>query len=81
MKITPTCRYGHGELQESPRSPDNHCWGLIGATLTNQVVGATHFGTSIARVTEASGRVFTITLYRCPVCGYLEMFDDEALRG
>lgn len=26
---------------------------------------------------KLDGRMFTLTLYRCPICGYLELFDDD----
>ncbi|WP_155705995.1 hypothetical protein [Burkholderia cepacia] len=79
MKVTPTCRYGHGDLAEVTRTPDEHYWGFIGARLIPFRVG-TPVGTSLME-TEASGRIYTVALYRCPVCGYLEVFDDEGTNG
>src|SRR5260363_403287 len=29
--VTPTCRYGHGDLSKVERTPESHFWGLIGA--------------------------------------------------
>ncbi|AOZ06729.1 hypothetical protein BKK80_13570 [Cupriavidus malaysiensis] len=79
MKVTPTCRYEHGELQEIPREPETHYFGLMGATLVPFRAG-TPVGEPLSRTT-VSGRIYTVSIFRCPVCGYLEMFDDEVGNG
>lgn len=75
MKIEPTCRYGHGALIEIARSPDEHYWGFIGASLVPFRVEMS-VDTPLED-TEVSGRIYTVSLFRCPSCGYLEVFDDE----
>lgn len=81
MKVTPTCRYGHGDLEVANEGHDTntHRWTLLGVTSQSFVAGSS-VGTPLTS-TGPSGNVFTLALYRCPVCGYLEMFDDEASHG
>lgn len=82
VKVTPECRYGHGPLQniqpEAP-TPGHHFWGLQGVTLTPFRAGspaATPLLTS-----ETTSRIYSVMIFRCPTCGYVELFDDEAFRG
>ncbi|MBR7961214.1 hypothetical protein KDW41_12240 [Burkholderia vietnamiensis] len=79
MKVTPTCRYGHGNLAEVDRMRPNHYWGFMGADITS-VAKPSNAGEKV-NVVEMSGHVFTMMLFRCPVCGYMETFDYEAPDG
>lgn len=79
MKVIPTCRYDHGELQIVSLEPSAHAWGLMGVTLVPFQAGSP-VGQPLLQ-TKTSGRVYTVTVFRCPVCGYLELFDDEVSNG
>lgn len=74
MVITPECRYGHGQLEEMERIPAHHAWGYMGVFLTETAAG--HPQGNPAITTSVSGGVFTVRLYRCSTCGYIEAFDD-----
>lgn len=67
MNITPTCRYDHGPLAEITGEPD--------LRYAVRSVFKTREGDQPV-ITE-SPYAFTARLYRCSVCGYLELFDDE----
>lgn len=69
MIVTPTCRYGHGELQENPA-----LWSLTGVTLSP--IGQPAEGQPPVMVVMENGRAYSTKLFRCPVCGYIELFDD-----
>src|SRR5260364_130240 len=73
--VTPTCRYGHGDLSKVERTPESHFWGLIGANTRHFRTG-TPVGQPLSQ-TELSGRIYTLQLFRCSICGYLEFFDDN----
>jgi len=79
MKVVPTCRYGHGELVHVDKHDENHRWGFMGLSLINMQAGM-EAGQPL-RITKPSERVFTVQLYRCSECGYLEAFDDEVGNG
>ncbi|WP_261524070.1 hypothetical protein [Burkholderia multivorans] len=79
MEVIPTCRYGHGDLIEVDRIQKNHYWGFIGAEITS--VGQPTDNGEKVNVVNMSDHVFTMKLYRCPVCGYLEAFDYEDSDG
>ena len=79
MKFTPTCRYGHGDLEVIPRAPENHYWGLMGAHHLPLRVGMSV--NKPLSATEASGRIYTVAIYRCSTCGYMELFDDGVRNG
>ncbi|SAJ91427.1 hypothetical protein UA11_04699 [Burkholderia multivorans] len=86
MKVTPTCRYGHGELLQvtQPDSPDGakHSWGLVGVLLHHFRAGASRVGEPLtATMISESGSVYTMKMFRCPTCGYMELFDDEGIDG
>lgn len=90
MKITPTCRYGHGELlredvisPEAVESSKKYSWGLMGILeqLYRPAQGESG-GDSPFHVSRGhSGHVFTLRLYKCSTCGYLELFDEEVMNG
>jgi len=69
--VTPTCRYGHGELTKNPDS-----WSLGGIEVLARSTGG-DAENPISAVAQ-NGRVFTLNFYRCAVCGYIELFDDVA---
>src|SRR5260364_234136 len=77
--VTPTCRYGHGDLSKVERTPESHFWGLIGANTRHFRTG-TPVGQPLSQ-TELSGRIYTLQLFRCSICGYLEFFDDNIVNG
>ena len=59
--VTPTCRYNHGNLIRE----ENGWW--LGSSLRPSE------STKLVQLDT----VFVLSLYRCPVCGYVELFDDE----
>lgn len=79
MKVVPTCRYGHGNLEHVDKNDVDHRWGLMGLSMIG-VQPATDSEPRLI-ITKPSDRVFTVQLYRCPECGYLEAFDDEVGNG
>lgn len=68
--VTPTCRYGHGPLL--PHSPDAPADGYH---LSSHRLFKDLLGTTVGSMKTAP--TFTVKLFRCATCGYLEMFDDE----
>lgn len=83
MKVTPTCRYGHGQLVHVTQ-PDvagmKHSWGLVGVLIQHFRAGASSVGEPLTSISH-SGNVYTMKTFRCPICGYTELFDDEGLDG
>lgn len=68
-KFVPTCRYEHGELEKlALRTAENEPRGMFLPTF-KEVPG---FGAAFV-----DGNGFTVASYRCKVCGYIELFDDE----
>ena len=67
MNIIPTCRYDHGPLAEITGEPE--------LRYAIRSVFRTREGDQ--SVIAEAPYVFTLRLYRCPRCGYLELFDDE----
>ena len=63
MKFRPECKYGHGELYL-----DNKTWALSGVEVTNNP--------NNTFTTAWNGHAYTLKIYRCNTCGYLELFDD-----
>lgn len=63
-----TCRYGHGamELQEG-------AFGLSGVT----PLGSGLAGTPDQRIRRPDGSVFTVVVWRCATCGYIELIDED----
>ena len=84
MKITPTCRYGHGELLQLTQVDDangfKHSWGLIGVLMHQFRAGESGVGDPLTSISH-SGNVYTMKTFRCPTCGYMELFDDEGIDG
>lgn len=77
-KITPTCRYGHGPLNRD--KPDtNHYWAVMGAV--NIPLTAMSPVNKPISDTQSSNLIYTVNLYRCETCGYIELFDDEIDNG
>ncbi|MCM2546210.1 hypothetical protein ACVCII_03955 [Burkholderia glumae] len=80
LKVTPICRYGHGELERvnGPETPDGtkHAWGLLGFVIQPYRAADEFGGEQLSKVMSESMGIFTASVYRCPVCGYVEMFDD-----
>lgn len=68
LPITPECRYGHGLLKEV--KGDEGLRYVIRSVYKDQPAPG-------EQVITESPVVFTALLFRCPVCGYLEVFDDE----
>lgn len=64
-KTVPTCRYEHGKMERQPG-----LWGLdqIRKAPANAPASRASMGTGVA---------FVASMYRCSVCGYLELIDDE----
>lgn len=69
MKVTPTCRYGHGDLKRNER-----VWSLPGIDLV-KMASDEDAKQPVYSVTQ-NGHGFSVCIYRCFVCGYIELFDD-----
>ena len=78
MQVTPTCKYGHGPLARLVDDPADHRFALVGVTLPKPE-GFLQFAEQAP--THASGRVYSLAVFRCMTCGYLELFDDEKPHG
>ena len=61
------------------RIPTHHAWGYMGVFLTETATGHPPGHPEIT--SSASGAVYTVSLFRCPKCGYIEAFDDEVGNG
>lgn len=63
-QFIPTCRYGHGPLtdEHAGTSPAPAAWGIMGMQSINNQLMMDH-------------SVWTLKIYRCKTCGYLELFD------
>lgn len=70
-KITPICRYGHGELMIDADDSEPRLWALLGV----KKMGA---GSSGHTAMMPTGSSYSFVMYQCRVCGYIELFDDEA---
>ncbi|WP_186044277.1 hypothetical protein [Burkholderia gladioli] len=82
MKVTPTCKYGHGELvtvdEKEIIDGAKHSWALTGL-LVKPYYAVSEVGAQPALTKDISysGHVFTLSAYSCKVCGYMEFFDIE----
>ncbi|WP_186159249.1 hypothetical protein [Burkholderia gladioli] len=83
MKVEPTCKYGHGSLDPQDAFPPT-TW-IIPAIDMDRFDGK---GESplppeeFAKLAQpAFPSAFTLNIYRCKVCGYLEFFDVEVPDG
>ncbi len=82
MKVTPTCKYGHGPLEpadEEAYGPD-HYWVFAGMYLRRARAGQFRAGDPLVNH-SLSGHAFAVKLFRCAKCGYMEMFDEEVANG
>lgn len=64
-KIVPMCRYEHGRMERQ-----EGLWGLDQIRMAPADAPA-------AKTSLATGISFVASMYRCSVCGYLELIDDE----
>jgi hypothetical protein len=73
VKVTPMCRYGHGPLGRIRLlNHEEHPRGMVLPTYL-EIPG---MGPALM-----DGNGFSVTLFRCSTCGYLELFDDEVANG
>lgn len=72
-KVTPNCRYGHGDLVRLKLRNED---GLPRGTIISTYLELENMGTAMM-----DGKGYSITLFRCPTCGYLEIFDDGDYNG
>jgi hypothetical protein len=73
LLLSPACRYGHGDLDRvALKNGEDEPRGMFLPTFRDIV------GVGPALV-DGSG--YTIAAFRCATCGYIELFDDEALNG
>lgn len=68
MKVDPKCKYEHGSLERPPEDS-----GVAWAIRAIYKETATNGG----QIIEESPFAYTMHLYRCKQCGYIEFFDDE----
>jgi hypothetical protein len=73
VKVMPTCRYGHGALGRIRL--ENH-EGIPRTMVIPTFLDALGMGPAFL-----DGKGYTVTVYRCSTCGYLEFFDDEVGNG
>lgn len=69
--MSKSCRYGHGELIQI-----EGIWSLSCMEKEERENPAFPDKKSISHT--PNGVIYTMHVYRCPVCGYLELFDDLA---
>lgn len=67
LKIQPTCRYGHGNLEKHLSPIDGVGYLLPGFRFTSTQTN------DVALMGKAG---FSVMLYECKTCGYIELFDD-----
>ncbi|SHN18776.1 hypothetical protein SAMN02787076_03920 [Rhizobacter sp. OV335] len=67
-KTERTCRYGHGQLESIEGT-----WSFQGVEWKPIRSGDEVVGTW----PDANGNGFTVHLWRCPVCRYVEMIDED----
>lgn len=65
------CTRGHGVM-----TPESGVWGLMGFTSLGTVKRSGSEKTRPALV--ENGMTFAVTVFRCPVCGLIELVDSEA---
>lgn len=65
VEIVPNCRYGHGDLEHVEGD-----WGLQGYHLIRPKP-------TVIVNTGPSETAFTVMVYRCPTCGYVELKDVD----
>jgi hypothetical protein len=75
MKVKPTCRYEHGLLLHVPTA-DDAAWGLVGVQVQRATAGMMRAGDPLQAVFP-NDRIFTVRVFRCATCGYIEMFDED----
>lgn len=65
-QVEPTCRYNHGKLvlEDSPSDPSTSGWGLRSFAFFDLPP-------------DENDSVWTVKVYKCPVCGYVELFDKD----
>ncbi len=71
-KITPICRYGHGELN------------LVNAGTSEQFmapVTGSMFGEVRHDMVVISPTAYSFSIYKCPSCSYLELHDPDSVEG
>lgn len=68
MVVEPNCRYGHGLLVKQPST-----------YLLRKTAGIFQTDENGRRYILPSGTSFAVTLWRCPVCAYLEVFDPDEM--
>jgi hypothetical protein len=66
MVVEPTCRYGHGLLAKQPST-----------YLMRKTAGIFAEMEGGTRYIVPSRTSFAVTLWRCPACAYLELFDPD----
>lgn len=74
INFEPSCRYGHGSLEKDQIEKD-HFWGIVGAQLKK--MNATSPVGAAIQESRPSGGIYSVHIYRCPVCGYIELFDRD----
>lgn len=66
ISVERTCRYGHGQLDSI-----DGIWSLEGLRPQKSAVGGL----------ASNGQVFTVRVFRCETCGYVELYDDMEVYG
>lgn len=68
MHVIPECKYCHGPMA-TPPGDETIKWSLRAVFKETGANGQS--------IVQDSPYVFSLNLFRCPTCGYLELFDDE----
>ena len=68
MVVEPNCRVGHGLLVKQ-----------LSTYLLRKTAGIFQTDENGRRYIVPSGTSFAVTLWRCPVCAYLEVFDPDEM--
>lgn len=67
-----TCRYGHGPLVRR-----DGAWSLDGRQIRAVNESEKSVFANEEVVADETGQIYAVFLWRCPVCGYLEMSDTD----
>lgn len=72
-KVTPNCRYGHGDLERLKLKNEE---GQSRGTIISTYLEIENMGSAMM-----DGRGYSVSVFRCQTCGYIELFDDGDYNG
>lgn len=69
QSLSRTCRYGHGALESFAS------WFAL--TGVNASANSTRAPNALAQMARPTGSMLALRVWRCPVCGYVELQDKD----